>query len=360
MNLYKIFEKYEELDCEIYDLIAHMKDRDYPDLVVVEKQIPDELKKVEAFEKRDVTPLTGGKESRLNEGIVEYYVFDSDDEFTPLIPPKYVTYEKEKLAPGLFVITLEYGLYSRKGDYRFTDKINVQRDTSYFLYDDNRYHQVNPKKEEWLNRLAERDELRKQSVEFIYFYQDFKSAIWTKKNNPFDKSKFSYGFSEEVKTMGEIEFIETMNFFLNIAELYLFILQFFGSISKDEYNYLLKAIEKQKDRNNRCYEYIVLKEEELLNDFASVLNLSNIDPFFETKLKMATILTPREERLDVITPSNYYQGYVYIDTEKNGGTCYPNLGEIERRINLFHNAANSESEKEILKNILKVAKQRKK
>ncbi|PLS01941.1 hypothetical protein [Neobacillus cucumis] len=358
MNLDKLFDKYEEIEYTLNDLIEYMKDIQYPDLIVEEKQIPQELKKIEALEKKDIAPLTGGEKSRLHENIVEYYVFDRDEDFTPLIPQKYVSYEKEKLAPGLFVVTSEYGIKGRKGDYRFTEKVNVQKDKSYFLYENNQYSQVNPQKQQWLDRLAEREELRKQSVEFIYFYKDLQNAIWTKKLNPFDKGKFIYGFSQEINSMGEIEFIETMNFFLRISELYLFILQFFGSITKDEFSYLLKAIDRQKDRNYNCYEYIMLKEEELLFDFASVLNLSNGDPFFETKFKMAVLLTPREERLDIITTANYHQGYVYIDVEK--GICYPNLGELDRRINLFQLAANAESEREIVKSIIKIAKQQKK
>lgn len=361
MNLGKLFEEYEKIDCEIYELIECMKDWNCPDLIVEEKQIPKELQKKSAFDKKDVAPLNGGEKSRLSENIVEYYVYEDIDEYNPLLTKKYTQYIKEKLAPSMIIITHEYGNYQRKeGDFRFTDKVNVKKETAYFLYDYfiKEYKQVNAKKEEWIERLAEREQVRKQSIDFIYFYKTFKDAIWVKKINPFDKSKYIYGFSKEVESLGEIEFIETINFFLFLSELYIFILEFFGSITNDEYKHLLQAIEKQKERNYKCYEYIMLKEEGLFDDFASVLNLSKSDSFYQTKLKITFLLTPREERLEVITPANYHRGYVFIDTEK--GICYPNLGELDRRINLFQMAANSESEKDIIQNIIKIAKQKKK
>lgn len=360
LKLNELLMKYDEMSLDLCDLMEWMRGWNCPDLKIEERQIPEELKTIEAFEKKNIAPLTGGELSRLHENVVEYYIYDSENEseFLPLIPQKFVTYEKEYFAPGMVKITLIYGQKIRKeNDFRFTDKINVHKDPSYFLYDynTNQYKQVNPKKNEWIEELAEREEIRKKSVEFIYYYKDLKNSIWLKKQNPFDKGQYIYQFSPEINSLNNKEFIETINFFLNLSEDYLYVLQFFGSITKNEYNYLLKAIDKQKEYNNKTYEYIILEEEKLLDEFTDVLNLPKQNPFLDTKIKMARLLTPREERLDVITPANYYKGYIYIDTANN--KLYPNLGELERKVNVFQMAANAESEKEIINKILDTARQ---
>lgn len=92
MNLDKLFEEYEKIDCEIYELIEYMKDWNCPDLIVEEKQIPEELKKKPAFDKKEISPLNGGKKSRLHENIVEYFVHEDIGEYNPLLSKKYTKY----------------------------------------------------------------------------------------------------------------------------------------------------------------------------------------------------------------------------------------------------------------------------
>ncbi|WP_442600446.1 hypothetical protein [Neobacillus sp. D3-1R] len=363
MNIDKIYKKYEEIECDLYDLMEGMKYWECPDLIVKEKEIPEDLKLVEVFEKKDVAPLNGGNNSRLHEYIVEYYLHDDENElnpneFIPLVPKKFVTYQKENYFPGLTKITLIFGQKIRKeNDWRFTDKINVQKDEAYFLYDysNQQYKQVNPKKDEWIDRMYERELIRKEAVKFILFYRELKDVIWIKKQNPFDPSLFLYQFSSEINEMDQKTFIETMNFFLTLSQKYIYILSFFGSITQQQFQYLLKAIEKQQERQYRCYEYIILEEENLIYELKEILNLPNNHPFADTRYKMERLLMPRKERIEDINAYNYMEGYVFIDAEGEG-CCYPNLSEITRKLSLYNMAGNEESEKEIEKRIIGIAK----
>ncbi|MEH7120981.1 hypothetical protein V7128_26765, partial [Neobacillus vireti] len=339
-----------------------MKYWECPDLIVEEKALPKELMTKEAFEKKEISPLNGGVNSRLHENIVEYYVFDDDDaitgsEFIPLITKKFVTYEKQSFFPGLHKITLIYGQKQRKNsDWRFTERINVQKDEAFFLYDytNKQYRQVNPEKSEWMERMYERELIRKEAIKFILYYQELKEFIWLRKQNPINKNLFVHQFSKEINELDQKLFIETMNFFLKLSVKYIFVLQYFGLITKDEYHYLFLALERQKERQNKCYEYIVLEEENLVHELKEFLNLPNTHPFYETRYRMERLLVPRKERIEDLTPFNYMEGYIYIDTEK--GICYPNISEITRKTNLYEMAGNKDSEKEIEKRIIDIAK----
>lgn len=297
---------------------------------------------------------------KISQNKIVLPVWDDEVNLKGNIPPwgyhKFCDFIKREFGLGLVHVQFRNGKKVRKAnDFRFRDEKEVQITNFYFLFDFSLRHyiQVNPhSSEEWQKRISDLEQIEYKMISFIWNYITDEKPNFILYNDQFRKrDKKSYLDIEE--------YLNIMENFLDNTWLYMdLLLIVYFDISIDEHAYLEQEIRRQKRLIVKARNYIErFERKEMFDVYQDYYDREKADSSFgivtETFLEMDKFIMPRKEKIEDAEWFAYNIGQGYVKIDKKNNSLYPNIAEIERRRSLYSNAANRESENNLLKEIIR-------